>query len=76
MSLYLYPCLCYPASKAQETYYPLICGLSGSYISTLSHKHHDVRQKKGTKHKLCFDFPDNFCPRHLIFYEKFSEMLS
>jgi len=34
MSLYLYSCICYPACKAQEPYYTLICGLSGLYIST------------------------------------------
>jgi len=52
MSLYPYSCLCYPACKAQEKYYPIICGVSGLYISISFHKDHDFPQKKSTKHKL------------------------
>ena len=43
------------------------------YFPTLSHKRHYFR-KKGTKHKIFFDFLYNFCLKHFSFYEELSEI--
>ena len=50
-------CVCvlsYPACKAHAPYYIFICSLSGfKYISTLSHKSHDLRKEKVIEHRAC-----------------------
>jgi hypothetical protein len=43
----------------------IICGLPRSTI--FPYKGHDIRKKKVTEHKMCFDFLYNFCLRHFSF---------
>jgi hypothetical protein len=46
----------------------VICSLSGCTInSTLSHKWHDFRKRKGIEHKVCFHLLCNFSLRHSSF---------
>ena len=57
----------YPTCKAHAPYYIVICVLSGcTKFFDLSHKWHDFRGKKiGWIQNVYFDFPYNFCLKHL-----------
>ena len=50
-----YSCLTYPAGKAHAPYYVVSCGLSASnmFFITLSHKRHDLGQKRVIEHEIC-----------------------
>jgi hypothetical protein len=52
-SVYLYPCLCYPACTAHAPYC-IVFGLPGCTVFfTLSPKRYDLR-KTFVEHKICF----------------------
>jgi hypothetical protein len=68
--------LTYPACTAHSPYYIVTCDLSGGpCFSTLSHKRLDFREKS-FEHTMCFDFRDNFCPKHFSFWEEIIQILS
>ena len=45
-------------------------------FSTLSHKGHDFQEKRYWTWNVCFDFLENFYPKHFSLYEKLSDVLS
>ena len=54
------------AKRMSRVTLPSVVCMALPYLSTLSHKRHDFREKiKVTEHKICFDFLYSFCLKHL-----------
>jgi len=64
--------LSYPACKAHEWY----CGLGGcTMFFHITSQMSRFSGKKVIEHKMCLDFPYNFCLEQFSFYDVFSQIV-
>ena len=55
------------AMRMRRIILSIVANLALPYFSTLSREGHDLKKKKVTGHKMCFDFLYNFCLTHFSF---------